>query len=214
MTIFLARHGETDWNIQGRMQGRLGAALNARGRSQAAALARAARALSVRAVVCSSLPRAVETATVVAREMGLACAPCDALQEIDFGECTGLTEAEIAARHPTLHAERRADKWNHRWPGGESYADAASRLRRAIERGELPGEAGTLVIAHQSVNRALSHILSRRAPEEMLQMAQRSDVLLRFARDGAMDHAVVPEEEGAALVWLPGPYLAGKGSLN
>ncbi|MFO0648463.1 MAG: histidine phosphatase family protein [Polyangiales bacterium] len=213
MTILLARHGETDWNLQGRMQGRLGATLNARGRAQAAALARAARSLSVRAVVCSSLPRAVETATVVAREMGLACVPCDALQEIDFGACTGLTEAEIAQRYPTLHAERRADKWNHRWPGGESYADAASRLRRAVERGELPGEAGTLLIAHQSVNRALSHILSRRSPEEMLQMAQRSDVLLRF-EDGAMDHAVVPEEERPALVWLPGPYLAGKANLN
>lgn len=214
MTIYLARHGETDWNLQGRMQGRLGAPLNDKGRSQAAALARAARALSVRSVVCSSLARALETALVVGGALGLSPTRCEALQEIDFGDCSGLTDAEIARRYPTLHAERREDKWRHRWPDGESYADAVSRLRGAIERAELPGEAGTLLIAHQSVNRALSHLLSGRAPSEMLQMAQRSDVLLRFSRDGAMDHAVVPASEGEALRWLPGPYLSGKGSIN
>jgi probable phosphoglycerate mutase len=215
MTVYLARHGETDWNRQGKMQGRLGASLNELGRAQAIALARVARELEVTGIISSPLPRALETARLVSAETKLEIVVCDALMEVDFGECSGLTEAEIAARHPQLKAERLANKWHHCWPKGESYADAAARLARSIAAGALPGKPGTLLIAHQSVNRALSHLLSGYAPGEMLQMSQRSDVLLRFSqeRDDKLEHALIATTPGP-LVWQAGPYLGGRANLN
>src|SRR6266581_7062816 len=108
--LYVARHGETEWNRDGRMQGRLGGPLTAKGRAQAEALAVAARALGVRRLIASPLPRALATAGVVAAALGVNPRTLDALVETDFGACSGLTEAEIAARFPELRAERERDK--------------------------------------------------------------------------------------------------------
>jgi probable phosphoglycerate mutase len=215
MSIYLARHGETDWNRQGKMQGRLGASLNELGRAQAMALARVAGELDVTTIISSPLGRALETARLVSAETGREIVVCDALMEIDFGDCSGLTEAETAARYPHLKAERLADKWHHRWPQGESYADAVRRLEHALAAGALPGKPGALLIAHQSVNRALAHLLSGHSPSEMLQMSQRSDVLLRFSpgQDKGLHHAMIAESDGP-LVWQAGPFLGGRANLN
>jgi broad specificity phosphatase PhoE len=211
---YLARHGETDWNRQGRMQGRQGAALNELGRAQAERLARVAAVLGVRRVVSSPLARAVETARTVAAHLRIEHETLEALMELDFGACTSLTEPEIQLQFPGLHAARNADKWHHRWPNGESYADAAVRLARTLEDGSLPLGEDVLLVAHQSVNRALTHLLSRLPPAEVLRMAQRSDVLLRFGSQGALSHASFGDEAGAELTWVEGPYLAGTPRLN
>jgi probable phosphoglycerate mutase len=211
MSVFLARHGETDWNREGRMQGRLGATLNATGRAQAQALAGVARSLGVRSVIASPLPRALETAETVASALGCSVVRCDALMELDFGACSGLTEREIDERFPGLREQRLLDKWRHRWPGGESYADALERLERALREGVLPGAPLTLLVAHQSVNRALALALGGLAPAEALAMSQRSDVLLRFER-GEMAHASY--RGGGELAWLAGPYRGSAPKLN
>lgn len=222
--VFVARHGETDWNRLGRMQGRSGASLNERGRAQAAALARVARGFEpgfeIERIVTSPLPRARETSEVVAAALGCEVLVVDALMEIDFGLCGGLTEVEIEERFPGLTAARKLDKWSHRWPSGESYEDAVSRVRRAVEEGALPLDRRVLSIAHQSINRAVGHVLSELAPARLLAMAQRSDVLLRY-RGSEVVHAFVPEGEGdpssdrgPPLVWLDGPYLGGQLNLN
>lgn len=212
MTIFLARHGETDWNRQGRMQGRLGAPLNELGRAQARALSLVASRLGVLSIVTSPLPRALETASIVAGALGCPVTPCDALMEIDFGECSGLTEREIDERFPGLSERRKLDKWHHRWPKGESYADALLRLEGALAAGTLPGRPLTLLVAHQSVNRALACALGRVAAPAALAMAQRSDVLLRF-EDAAISHASFADPD-AELRFLEGPYRGGPPNLN
>src|SRR6266702_4126451 len=108
------------------------------------------------------------------------------LVETDFGACSGLTEAEIAARFPELRAERERDKWHHRWPGGESYADMTARLEPALA--ELAGP-DTMIVAHQSMNRVVAHVLGRAGRADVLAMAQPSDVVLRLAGPGAIAHA-------------------------
>src|SRR5690606_34700574 len=160
MSVYVARHGETEWNRAGRMQGRLGAPLTERGHAQARALARFAARVGVRHVIASPLARALDTARYTVEALACPLSPCDALMELDFGDCTGFTEADIAERYPTLRREREADKWRHRWPGGESYADASARVARAFEQGALPGEPGTLIVAHQALNRVLSRYLA------------------------------------------------------
>lgn len=199
MTLYLARHGQTEWNRDGRMQGRLGGPLTETGRAQAVDLAAAARALGVRRLLTSPLPRAVETARVVAAALGVDPVMRDELVETDFGECSGLTEAQIADRFPGLRAERERDKWSHRWPGGESYADMAERVRPLVEGGELRGADGTMVVAHQSLNRVLARALGPASRADVLAMAQPSTALLRFSAPGEIAHADTTE-----LRWRPG----------
>src|SRR5262249_51633606 len=118
-----------------------------------------------------------------------------------FGACAGLTEAEIAARFPDLRAERERDKWRHRWPGGESYADMAERVWQA---GPLIREADALVGAHQSMNRGPAHVV---APAAV------ADVPPRLDGSGAAAHAQVPGS-GDALAWQDGLYFGGAVRLN
>ncbi|HEY3820836.1 MAG TPA: histidine phosphatase family protein [Polyangiaceae bacterium] len=98
--VFVARHGETDWNAAGRWQGHTDVPLNENGRAQARALATRLRASRLAGVVASDLSRAHETARIVAVELGLAVAYVErALRERSFGVFEGLTRAECETRH-------------------------------------------------------------------------------------------------------------------
>src|SRR5580692_5417769 len=103
-TIYLARHGETDWNAAGRWQGQSDVPLNARGRQQALGLGAALRALRdgrVTAIVSSDLSRAQETATIAGGVLGHADAYVDAgLRERTCGVLEGLTRADCELLHP------------------------------------------------------------------------------------------------------------------
>ena len=99
-TILLARHGETEWNREGRFQGHADPPLNATGRAQAAELAAGLKGVELAAVYSSPLRRALETAELVAAEHGLEPVAVDALREVDVGFWEGLTRPEVEARFP------------------------------------------------------------------------------------------------------------------
>ena len=154
--LLLARHAETEWNACGRLQGREDSPLTVRGLGQAAALGALARAWGVRHVATSALGRARATGAVVALACGAAESVHEPLAEISFGRCAGWTLEQVREREPEWWRERERDRWNARWPGGESYADAALRLAAWLPDGALEQlERPTLVVAHQSVLRAL-----------------------------------------------------------
>src|SRR5215211_9126850 len=99
-TILLARHGETDWNREGRFQGHADPPLNRTGRAQAFDLSRALAAEKLAAMYSSPLRRALETAEIVAASHGLEPVTVDGLREVDVGSWSGLTRAEIEQRFP------------------------------------------------------------------------------------------------------------------
>ena len=91
MRVLLARHGQTDWNAAGKIQGVSDVPLNERGREQAAALAgRVLDAGAISAVYTSPLKRARETAEIIGRRLGLEPVPVGALTELNFGDWEGL----------------------------------------------------------------------------------------------------------------------------
>ena len=93
--ICFIRHGETDWNVEQRMQGQIDLALNARGEAQAAALGRSFAGSAADALYSSDLLRARQTAQPIAQALGLAPTLLRELRERNFGRCEGLTFAEI-----------------------------------------------------------------------------------------------------------------------
>jgi broad specificity phosphatase PhoE len=166
--LIFIRHGETDWNVERRLQGQHDIPLNGRGRDQASAAGRAVRKLlgedfeqraAALAFVASPLSRATETMERVRLAMGLPATPYatdDRLKELSFGRWEGLTWPEVKARDPWAARAREGDKWTFQPPGGESYAMLAERLRPWLDA--LTGEA--VVVAHGGVARALMAVVA------------------------------------------------------
>ena len=139
-TIYYIRHGETDWNVAGRLQGRHDVPLNARGRAQAThcgellrdLFAKASRDPATLDYVSSPLGRACQTMELARAALGLAADGYRSEQrlvEIAFGEWEGLTLAQLHQRDPQRLAQREHDKWRFMPPGGESYEMVAARMR-------------------------------------------------------------------------------------
>jgi broad specificity phosphatase PhoE len=158
MTILLARHGETDWNVAPpRFMGSADIPLNDRGREQAHELAAAVEGIA--AVWSSQLSRARETAEIVAAEHGLEVMIDDRLAESRRGAWEGRPIPEIAAREPEAWAAWRAGGAAFRFPGGESLGEHAARTAAALE-GIAAGPLPALVVCHGGTIRcavALGH---------------------------------------------------------
>ena len=155
-TIILVRHGETDWNREGRYQGKRDIPLNDRGREQAAQLATALSGMAFDAAWSSQLSRAADTAKAVLAGGGPQLQLDPGLAEIDHGEWEGLLADEVAGRWPGLLKAWREAPETVDMPGGENLAAVQSRAVAAIERIVAAHSGGlVLVAAHDAVNRAL-----------------------------------------------------------
>jgi probable phosphoglycerate mutase len=157
-TIVFLRHGETDWNVEGRLQGQRDVPLNDNGRAQArrngATLKRLVPGIAAFDFVASPLSRARETMEIVRQALGLAPGGYrtdDRLREATFGRWEGLTTEEIRAREPSQLAAREGNKWGIAPPGGESYERLATRVRPWLR--DLA--AATVVVAHGGIGRVL-----------------------------------------------------------
>jgi glucosyl-3-phosphoglycerate phosphatase len=135
--LILLRHGQTDYNVTGRMQGHLDSVLTSVGHEQAAAAAPVLAALEPDRVVSSDLQRAVDTAEVVGAACGLAVKFDARLRETHLGEWQGHTVAEIDGDYPGAIAAWRSDPtWAP--PGGESRVAVVARSRPVVD--ELDAE--------------------------------------------------------------------------
>jgi broad specificity phosphatase PhoE len=145
--IWLARHGETDANAEGRVQGSLDPPLNERGREQARELAEQAAPLGLRALYTSQLLRARETAVIVGGRIGLDPLVDERFAESWRGEWEGRFHAEIRAEDPEGWAASFGAGDEFRFPGGESLGEHAARVEAGladVRRGPLPA----LVVCH------------------------------------------------------------------
>ncbi len=153
-TLFLARHGQTDWNLEHRWQGWADPPLNATGRAQAVEVADLLAAHRIELVVSSDLRRASETAELAAAQLGLPVALDPRLREVDVGEWSGLTSAEVQERYPDGYERRRAGSTG--WVEGEDLGAMAERVVAAILElgGRHPGRRA-LVVTHGGPIRAV-----------------------------------------------------------
>jgi broad specificity phosphatase PhoE len=153
--IWLARHGETDANAEGRVQGSIDPPLNDRGREHARELAAAVRGLGLAALYTSQLGRARETAAIVAEAIGLEPRVDERFAESHRGEWEGRLHVELRAEDPDGWLASFDGSSGFRFPGGESLAEHRARVLAALEdvaRGPLPA----LVVCHGgSIRRAL-----------------------------------------------------------
>jgi broad specificity phosphatase PhoE len=141
-TILLARHGETDWNVDRRVQGHSDTPLNDMGRAQARRLAEELSKERIDAVYSSDLVRAHETALIVAEQRGLEVTAIRDLRERHFGTWEGLTDQEIYERFPQVHDGAP-------WGDAETQEEMADRVVGALLRiARAHPDERVLVVSH------------------------------------------------------------------
>lgn len=132
--IYLARHGETEYNRRNQIQGRgIDASLNRTGRRQAEAIATDLRGANLHRIYSSSLKRSKETAIVVGQAFNLAVESHHDLDEMNFGALEGRPISEIQAQLDALHNTWRSGNVNHASPDGESPSMVLERAHNRIE---------------------------------------------------------------------------------
>ena len=189
MTIFLVRHGETEWNRARRYQGWSDSPLTAAGVAQATALGRRLAMLPAAAgaeIVASPLGRARHTAEIIARALGRTAPPRldERLREISLGAWDGLLRKEVRAR---LGADFAEWEWYFRTPDGESYEAFAARLADWLrEAGDRP----SIVVCHGVVTRVLRGLYAGLPRATALRLTVPQDRIFRLA-GGAIEEIPV-----------------------
>jgi broad specificity phosphatase PhoE len=147
--ILLARHGETDDNVEPlRFQGWRDTPLNETGRRQAAELAERAAGLGLRSLWSSDLMRARETAETVGARVGLPPRLDPRLREANRGRWEGRRFEDVAREEPEAYAAwmRAGERW--RFPGGESLREQQDRVTASIEDVRAAGDLPALLVCH------------------------------------------------------------------
>ncbi len=184
LVVYLVRHGQTEMNRLGLLQGQGGHGLTARGAADARRAARALRGRGVSLVYSSDLRRARESAAILRAELGVK-APVRlsrALREIDFGRLTGLSGREMERRCPPYRRDA-----SFVFPGGESYALVQARALRWL--GRLPGRHGRggvfAVVSHGGLLRSLLAGLLGVPLDRTLGLSLPHGLLARLELEGA-----------------------------
>ena len=187
--ILLVRHGETEWNLQRRNQGRFDSPLTGRGVAQAEAIGRLVGTLpNVAAVriVASPLGRARRTAEIIRTHIEPAPELLldERLRELSLGSWDGLTYEEIAVRSPGIFDGDSAPEWCFRSPGGEPFDAFAARigewLREAVEAPFV------IAVTHGVVSRILRAVYGGLPRQIALTLPVSQDKVFRLS-DGTIE---------------------------
>ena len=177
--VFVARHGETEWNRLGRRHGQLDSPLTEAGLLQARQVAAVVAGLPVDGVFSSPLGRATATAGLCAETLGMSVTIVEELAEVNHGQMAGLTSSEIERDFPGEMARRAADKYEWCFPGGESYAEVDRRAAVALWRIARHGVLRPLLVSHEMIGRMLLRNLLQVDPEVALTWNHQHDVIYR-----------------------------------
>lgn len=184
--VYLVRHGITNWNKTGRLQGEADIPLSEEGLGQATLIGETFQQLAPEKIYCSPLSRAVETSKQIQRfHPGLETVQDERLSEIRFGDFSGKTTKEIADENTGFLELREVNKWNLRWPGGESYQDVQVRVSSFLEDFgiDLTRIAGktNVIVSHETTNKVLIGLLLELDKESVTRIAHPNQVIYRLS---------------------------------
>jgi broad specificity phosphatase PhoE len=180
-TLYIARHGQSEWNNQSRITGQMDVGLSPKGQQQSQALAQCLADEPLAAVYTSALRRTVDTAqpTAKARRLGIVQLP--ALNEIHLGVLQGRHRDERDTEAQALWAQWQADPWGYRAPGGERFDEFAQRVGEGLQA-LLKRHVGEriLIVGHRATNRVLMGTLLAWPREQWAELRQRNKHVYRL----------------------------------
>jgi broad specificity phosphatase PhoE len=147
--LWLARHGETDWNRDGRFQGQTDSLLNASGLEQARQVADLLVDAGIQAIYCSDLQRAKLTAQIIGKKLKLIPKVDENLREINLGKWEGMLRDQIISQYREVWDRRQLDPVHVRPPGGENLLELAERVWAATDKiAKLHPKGKVLIVSH------------------------------------------------------------------
>ncbi len=195
--LLLVRHGETNWNRDGRFQGQIDIPLNENGHKQAAQAGEFLKAVEIDEAVTSSMLRPKETAEgILKHHADVALKTTEDLWEISHGEWEGKLESEIEAGYPGLLAEWQSKPEAVQMPGGENLDDVYGRAKKgwgdivaAYSGSDTPKTV--LVVAHDAINKAILCQVLGLGPEKFWQFKQGNGAVSVIDYMGGPDSAAM-----------------------
>jgi len=185
INIYIARHGETTWNAEGRIQGWSDPELSPLGYSQSLALLEHLKDRPLRAIYSSDLQRSYLTAQPIARHLGLPILRQTELKEIGFGILEGKNLFRFDEELKNQWNRFKDDRFSYRIPGAENYSDVANRLKPFMEKVlHQHEEEEILIVGHRVVNRLLIGMFMGFPLERTLKIEQTNDCLYLIERNG------------------------------
>ncbi len=166
-SLYLLRHGQTQYNVEGRIGG--DPPLTSKGSAQANALALHLRAARIPWVFTSTRLRSHQTAApLLASRSESHCMALSEFDEIWAGACEDMRYEDIRKNMPEVTKGRNADKYGYAYPEGESYAMLVERVARGLRRALfLAGDLPLLIVGHQAINRTILSFFLRQRPEDI-----------------------------------------------
>jgi len=189
LDIHIVRHGVTDYNLQGRVQGPLNHPLNGEGRAQAAEAAEIlGNAFPVpEAVFSSSLARARETAAIIQRRFDIPLITSSLLREISQGAWNGQSHADLRKIYPEERKLWEEKPWEFTPPGGESILDVQKRLTIFLEGILLHDFHGAIIIVtHEIAGAVLATMLRQLPVQKMSDFYQKNGGVMKIQFDGSI----------------------------
>ena len=183
--IYIARHGETTWNVEGRIQGQSDPDLSPKGVAQSLALLEQLKGRPISAIYTSTLQRSILTAQPIARFLSLPIQKQPELNEIAFGILEGALVFSLSEELKEEWERFKENRFTYHIPGAENYTDVATRLKPFKEKilRDHPGQE-ILIIGHMIVNRFLIGMLLEYPLEEIQRVEQHNGFVYLVERNG------------------------------
>jgi broad specificity phosphatase PhoE len=173
------RHGRTEWNYYGKLQGRMNSPLLQDSYKQLYNIGQFFIHQEISHIYSSPLERCRLSADLISQIIGIKPVYLDDLMECDHGKCEGLSLTDAKNTFPEFFYSREmGDKWNIKWPGGESYADVMTRADRALSGMDLSNT--TLIVGHETVNKILLGLLLGLGWEEIISKKQKNNEIFQL----------------------------------
>jgi broad specificity phosphatase PhoE len=183
--IYVARHGETPWNAEGKIQGRSDPGLSPKGYDQSLVLFEQLKDRSISAIYTSTLQRAILTAQPIAEHFRLPIQEQSELDEIAFGILEGKEFLNFDEEVKLEWEKFKKDRFTYRIPGAENYTDVTLRVKPFVER-ILRDDEGKeiLVIGHRVVNLMLMGLLLDLPVQNMFRIEQTNGCIYLIEKNG------------------------------
>ncbi len=171
MKLYFIRHGQTDWNVKGKIQGSYDSELNETGIAQAIELSQKIMEshINISKIYSSKQKRALQTAVILGNEISVECIPFEGVEEINFGEWEGLSWNEVQETYPMTYKEWYQDRRYTKTPKGESYQELLERVLSAVHKIIATNHDNVAIVTHSAVIMSLRCYITNTPFHELLQ---------------------------------------------
>ena len=166
MILYLLRHGQTDWNIKGRVQGWTDTLINDTGVEQARLAAQKLKRYDIETIYSSDLKRAKKTADIVSGYLDLPVHYTKRLREINFGKAEGVKKTDLIAKFPHISPAfndiNNPERYEVRYPNGESIGEVQQRFIKFVNKLSDEGRKNVLIVTHGMLVRIFTEFCLRK----------------------------------------------------